>query len=65
MVLTEISQTKVKDGGSVKFKLHDKKGALDSVARHLGMFNDKLALAGADGKGPVTFVMQLHDEGGE
>lgn len=28
----------------VKIKLHDKKGALDSVARHLGMFNDRLNL---------------------
>lgn len=27
-----------------KIKLADKKGALDSVARHLGMFNDKLAV---------------------
>lgn len=25
-----------------KYKIADKKGALDSVARHLGMFNDKL-----------------------
>ncbi len=28
----------------VEYKLADKKGALDSVARHLGMFNDKLDL---------------------
>lgn len=28
----------------LKIKLVDKKGALDSVARHLGMFNDKLDL---------------------
>ncbi len=35
--IAEISQTK--DG--VRIKLHDKKGALDSIARHLGMFNDK------------------------
>jgi len=25
----------------VKFKLYDKKGALDSLSRHLGLFNDK------------------------
>jgi len=30
-----------------KIKLVDKKGALDSVARHLGMFNDKLNLSGS------------------
>ena len=28
-----------------KIKLADKKGALDSVARHLGMFNDKIGVA--------------------
>lgn len=28
-----------------KIKLSDKKGALDSVARHLGMFNDKIGVA--------------------
>lgn len=38
--IAEISQTK--DG--VKIKLHDKKGALDSMARHLGMFNDKMTV---------------------
>ena len=32
-----------------KIKFVDKKGALDSVARHLGMFNDKMALTGKDG----------------
>jgi phage terminase small subunit len=30
----------------IKFKLVDKKSALDSCARHLGMFNDKLRLPG-------------------
>lgn len=31
-------------GEVLKIRLADKKGALDSVARHLGMFNDKLDL---------------------
>lgn len=30
-----------------KIKFTDKKAALDSVARHLGMFNDKLELSGS------------------
>jgi hypothetical protein len=30
------------DGGSVKFKLHDKPAALEKIGRHLGMFTDKL-----------------------
>lgn len=29
-----------------KIKFHDKKGALDSLARHLGMFNDKVEVSG-------------------
>ena len=43
-----------------KFKLADKKGALELIARHLGMFDDKLRLANADG-GPLhpVFVMQM------
>jgi phage terminase small subunit len=40
--VAEIKQTK--DG--IALKLHDKKGALDSIARHLGMFNDNLKLTG-------------------
>lgn len=39
--VAEVSEVTSKDGGSIKFKLHDKKGALDSLARHLGMFVDK------------------------
>jgi phage terminase small subunit len=35
--VAEIKQTR--DG--IALKLHDKKGALDSIARHLGMFKDK------------------------
>lgn len=38
--IAEISQTK--DG--LKIKLHDKKGALDSLARHQNLFNDKMTL---------------------
>lgn len=45
------------DGGSVdytkKIKIIDKKGALDSIARHLGMFVDKTELTGPNG-GPVA-----------
>lgn len=44
--IAEVSQTTTVGGGSVKFKLHDKKGALDSLARHLGLFNDKLEVTG-------------------
>jgi phage terminase small subunit len=38
--VAEIKQTR--DG--IALKLHDKKGALDSMARHLGMFSDKMTV---------------------
>lgn len=41
--IAEVSQTK---DGALKVKMHDKKGALVDLGRHLGMFNDKLHLGG-------------------
>lgn len=41
--VAEIKQTR--DG--IALKLHDKKGALDSIARHLGMFKDKVEHSGS------------------
>lgn len=43
MAVSEVSHTK--DG--IKIKMHDKKAALDSIARHLGMFVDKVEHSGA------------------
>lgn len=40
-----------------KIKFVDKKGALDSCARHLGMFIDKTELTGKDG-GPVFTAIE-------
>jgi phage terminase small subunit len=40
-VVAEISQTKTKDGGTIKIKLSDKQSALEKLGRHLGMFKDK------------------------
>lgn len=40
--VAEIKQTKE----GIALKLHDKKGALDSMARHLGMFLDKVEHSG-------------------
>lgn len=47
--IAEIKQTR--DG--IALKLHDKKGALDSIARHLGMFKDRVEHSGSLG---VTIV---------
>jgi len=45
-LIAEISQIATESGHNLKIKMHDKMKALDSVARHLGMFNDKLNLSG-------------------
>jgi phage terminase small subunit len=42
--VAEVSETKTKEGGTVKVKLHDKVAALDKIGRHLGMFTDNLNL---------------------
>ena len=44
--ILEVSETKTDKGGTVKFKLHDKKGALELLGRHLGLFKDNLNLGG-------------------
>lgn len=52
--VAEVSETTSKDGGSIKLKVHDKKGALDSVARHLGMFVDRVEHSGQ----VATFIIE-------
>ena len=39
--IAEVSETVTKDGGSVRFKLHDKTKNLELLGRHLAMFTDK------------------------
>ena len=41
-----------------KIKFVDKKGALDSVARHLGMFNDKITHSG-DANNPLQIIQRI------
>ncbi len=48
--VVEVSETVTENGRTVKFKLHDKKGALDSLAKHLGMFIERKEITGKDGK---------------
>lgn len=40
--LVEVSETVTQFGGSIKVKMGDKKGALDSLCRMNGLFIDKL-----------------------
>lgn len=42
--VAEICQTVSKDGGSIKFKLHDKVSALEKIGKHLGMFKESIVI---------------------
>lgn len=39
--VAEVSESRSESGGSIKFKLHNKISALDSLAKHLGMFVER------------------------
>lgn len=54
--VAEVQETTSRDGGSMKLKLHDKKGALDSLAKHLGLFIERHELTGKDGAPLITNV---------
>jgi len=61
-----ISEVSISKDGTFKFKLHDKKGALDALGKHLQMFIEKHEHTGADG-GPIETsikfdLTQLSDE---
>lgn len=51
-VLSEVSETTTKDGGTIRVKPSDRMQALELLGRHLGMFNDKRLLLGPNG-GPI------------
>ena len=55
-VVAEVSQTKTKEGGTIRLKLHDKQAALVNLGRHLGLFTDNLKVNGLEG------LKQLTDE---
>ena len=44
---TLVNEVSISRDGTFKFKLHDKKGALDMIGKHLGMFTDKLEINGS------------------
>ncbi len=45
--LAAIAEIKQAKDGSISFKLHDKKGALDSIGKHLGMFTERVEHTGS------------------
>jgi phage terminase small subunit len=58
--VAEVTETKTATGGTVKFKLHDKRAALDALAKHLGLFverGDK-----AMNTGPDTAIVNVNIE---
>lgn len=40
-IVCEVSQTVTETGGSTKLKLHDKLSALEKLAKHVGLYDDK------------------------
>lgn len=66
--VSEVSIKPTEHGIELKFKLHDKKGALDSIAKHLGMFADERNSAVrdlADELRKARARIQADDPGGE
>lgn len=47
-------------GRSIKVKMHDKKGALELLGRHLALFTDKTELTGSEG-GPVEIKFNMKE----
>lgn len=60
----EVSETTSKDGGSLRFKLHDKVKALELLGKHLGMFTDNVNLRTPDGPLAVTVTHEIVDPSG-
>ena len=56
--VAEVSQTPSQYGNSIKFKLHDKKGSLELLGKHLKLFTDKHEHSGPEG-GPITFTFDM------
>lgn len=53
--VAEVSQTVSDTGGSIKFKLHDKKGSLELLGKHLKLFTERIEHSGSDGD-PIEVV---------
>lgn len=58
--VAEVSETRGEKTSSIRFKLHDKKGALDSLAKTLAMFVERQEHTGKDG-GALTLKVVYDD----
>ena len=61
-VVSEVSETTTKDGGTIRVKLHDKLTALEKIGRHLKMFTDKHEHTGENGA-PLSIQIVRYGEG--
>lgn len=63
-VVAEASQTTSEGGGSIRVKLVDKLGALNSLARHLGLLTDKVKIEASVTQGPAGLpdLSKLNDD---
>jgi len=59
--VAEVTEVVTLTGRTFKFKLHDKKGALDKLAQHLGLLIDRHEITGKDG-GPIQSQIQMQLE---
>lgn len=56
--IAEISETVNESGRTIRIKLHDKGGALDKLAKVLGLYRDRVEVSGPNG-GPIEMVDPL------
>ena len=59
--VAEVSETTTKDGGSIRLKLHDKKGALDFLAKRLELAKDEMADAVRETGQGLTALLRQYD----
>lgn len=59
--VSEVSESFTEAGRTLKFKLHDKKGALEAIAKHLGMFVERKEVTGKDG-GPIELTAMTAEQ---
>jgi phage terminase small subunit len=52
--VAEVTVTRGKSGEKIRVKLHDKMAALTALARHLGLFKDRIEITGPAGEPPVV-----------
>lgn len=55
-----IAEVSMSEKGVIRIKLHDKRGALVDIGRHLGMFTDRSEISGPGG-GPIEAITEIRE----